>query len=148
MFNSSPFDNIAQVQIPEEAQIVFVSDMFVEDYVGGAELTSEALIQSSPFTVCKLHSKDVSLDLLARGHDKFWIFGNFAGMDYKLIPSIVANMRYAILEYDYKFCRYRSPEKHLEIEKKSCDCHEHIHGKIVSTLLERNLNQKQMKAQY
>tara|TARA_B100000131_G_C18115575_1_gene611179 strand:+ start:961 stop:2880 length:1920 start_codon:yes stop_codon:yes gene_type:complete len=153
MFNSSPFDNIAQVQIPEEAQIVFVSDMFVEDYVGGAELTSEALIQSSPFTVCKLHSKDVSLDLLARGHDKFWIFGNFAGMDYKLIPSIVANMNYAILEYDYKFCRYRSPEKHLEIEKKSCDCHEHIHGKIVSTLFEGAksiwwMSEKQMEIQH
>ena len=38
-------------------------------------------------------------------------------MDYKLIPTIVANMKYSILEYDYKFCRYRSPEKHLEIEK-------------------------------
>jgi len=59
MFNTSLFDTKPQIKIPAEAKVVFVSDMFVEDYVGGAELTSEALIQSSPFTVYKLHSKDV-----------------------------------------------------------------------------------------
>tara|TARA_R110002153_G_scaffold225076_1_gene377729 strand:+ start:52 stop:1740 length:1689 start_codon:yes stop_codon:yes gene_type:complete len=55
-------------------------------------------------------------------------------MDYKLIPTIVANMKYSIVEYDYKFCRYRSPEKHLEIEKTECDCQDHVHGKLVSAL--------------
>ena len=111
-FNVNPFNVSPEVNIPEEAQVVFVSDIFVEDYVGGAELTSEPLIQSSPFTVYKLHSKNVTMKTLEAGHDKFWIFGNFAGIDHKLIPTIVANMQYSIVEYDYKFCRYRSPEKH------------------------------------
>jgi glycosyltransferase involved in cell wall biosynthesis len=43
-------------------------------------------------------------------------------------------MKYAILEYDYKFCRYRSPEKHLEIENIECDCDNNVHGKLVSAL--------------
>ena len=133
-FGASMFAGNKEVSIPEECKIVFVSDNFVEDYVGGAELTSEALIQSSPFVVFKLRSKEVTIKNLEQGHDKFWVFGNFSQMDYKLIPAIVANMKYAILEYDYKFCRYRSPEKHLEIEKTECDCQDHMHGKLVSAL--------------
>ena len=60
MFNSSLFDQKLQIKIPPEAKVVFVSDMFVEDYVGGAELTSEALIQSSPFPVYKLRPRIVT----------------------------------------------------------------------------------------
>lgn len=120
------------IGIPDSAKIVFVADMFVEDYVGGAELTSEALITSSPFEVYKLHSKDVTLDLLKQGAGKFWIFGNFTGLDSSLIPSIVGNIKYSILEYDYKFCRYRSIEKHAQATGKPCDCAEQTSGKFVS----------------
>jgi len=131
-FGANIFGGTKQITIPSECKVVFVSDNFVEDYVGGAELTSEALIQSSPFLVFKLRSKEVTVKNLEQGHDKFWVFGNFSQMDYKLIPTIVANMKYSVVEYDYKFCRYRSPEKHLEIEKTECDCQDHVHGKLVS----------------
>ena len=43
-------------------KILFVSDLFVEDYIGGAELTTEALIESSneaDITVRKIRCKDV-----------------------------------------------------------------------------------------
>ncbi len=106
--------------------------MFVEDYVGGAELTTEALISSSPVEVYKLHSKDVTMDLLRDGVDKFWVFGNFAALNASLIPSIVANLRYSVVEYDYKFCRARSPEKHLAETGKPCDCQDGVSGKMVS----------------
>lgn len=132
----SPFGFKTPISIPDDAEVIFVADMFVEDYpYGGAELTTEALIGSSPFKVFKLHSKDVTLQLLEEGHKKFWIFGNFAGMDFNLIPSIVANLRYAVLEYDYKFCRYRSPEKHEVVERQPCNCHNEQYGKIVSAFL-------------
>jgi hypothetical protein len=112
-----------QVRIPDKAQVIFVADMFASDYVGGAELTTEALIKSSPFEVFRLHSKHVTMELLEQGHHKFWIFGNWAGLDPNLIPTIAANMKYAVVEYDYKYCRYRSPEKHQSAEMKPCDCH-------------------------
>ena len=118
--------------IPAECDVVFVADMFVEDLIGGAELTSEALIESSTFNVHKIHAKNVTMTTLESGCQKYWIFGNFSSLDNKLIPSIVANLRYSILEYDYKFCKYRSIEKHLEIEQKECDCHEQVYGKLMS----------------
>ena len=136
MFNS-PFEKTQNnpPQIPEDAEIIFVADMFKEDYVGGAELTTEALIQSSPLKVYKLHSKDVSMALLEQGHLKHWVFGNYASMDLKLIPTIVANINYSILEYDYKYCKYRSAEKHKEIERVDCNCHDEMNGKVISAFM-------------
>ena len=129
-FQSSIFGS--QIKIPTTSQIVFVADLFVEDYVGGAELTTEALIKSSPYEVFKIKSKDVTMELLQDGVDRFWIFGNFAELNPQLLPSIVANMRYSVLEYDYKFCRSRSPEKHFQIAGTPCDCASQMNGKMVS----------------
>lgn len=128
--NTSPFGS--KVMIPPNAKVVFVADMFVEDYVGGAELTTEALIASSPLEVFKLRSKDVSIELLRQGVDRFWVFGNFANLNPQLIPSIVGNLKYSVVEYDYKFCRARSPEKHLAETGQPCDCADGVTGKMVS----------------
>ena len=131
---TSPFgsSNTGIVSIRDDAQIIFVSDMFVDQYVGGAELTTEALISKCPVPFQKILSKDLSLDLLEQGHDRYWIFGNFAAMDQRLIPSIVANMKYSVLEYDYKYCKYRSTEKHELAEQAQCQCENTQHGKMIS----------------
>lgn len=105
--------------------------MFVEDYVGGAELTSEAIIQDSLIPVIKLHSQRVTTKFMDCNKDKFWIFGNFSAMKEECIMFAVKNLDYSILEYDYKYCIYRSPEKHI-LASGSCDCHGNRHGKIVS----------------
>ena len=115
-----------------QVDIVFVSDMFVEDYVGGAELTTEALIESCPVRVLKLRSQQINLEVIQNLTNSYWIFGNFSSMSHELIPTIVANLKYSVLEYDYKYCKYRSPEKHEKSENKPCDCHNDMHGKMIS----------------
>jgi len=130
-FSQSVFS--PKVTLPPTTQLIFVSDMFIEDYVGGAELTSEALITSSPgLKVFKLHSKDVTSDLIKEGADRFWVFGNFSLLAPQLIPSIIANLRYSILEYDYKYCRARSPEKHFNETGTPCDCAGQTNGRMIS----------------
>lgn len=124
-----------EVEIPDNADIVWVADAFAEDYPGGAELTSEALIESCQLNVFKIHSKDVTLKLLQQGFQKYWIFGNFSALDKGLIPSIVANLRYSIIEFDYKYCRYRSPEKHFHAEKSECNCNNEQSGMLVSAFM-------------
>lgn len=121
-----------QLKIPEDTKVVWVSDLFVEDYIGGAELTSEAIIESSPLNVYKLHSKDVSMELLEQGQKYFWIFGNYSQLDLNIIPAIVLNMKYSVVEYDYKMCRFRSADKHLNETGTDCDCHETQHGKLIA----------------
>ena len=114
------------------SKIVFVADFFSQEYLGGAELTTEALIEACPFEYVKIKSKDVTVATLQQYKDSFWIFGNFAFLNMKLFPSIVGNIRYAVLEYDYKFCKYRSIEKHKHETGEDCDCHESELGKMVS----------------
>ncbi len=128
----SPFENAKIAKIPEDCDIVFVADLFSEDYKGGAEMTTEALIEASPLNVFKLKSKDVDMSLLSSGHSKHWVFTNFSQMDMNLIPTIAANMSYSIVEYDYKFCRYRSIEKHKLAENAECNCHNEPYGKMIS----------------
>ena len=130
---TSPFDQkINKIEIPEESDIIFVSDMFAEDITGGAELTSEALITSSPYNIFKLHSKNVTNEVIQQGVSKYWIFGNFSYVSQELYPTIISNLNYSVIEYDYKFCKYRSQEKHLMAEKSPCDCAEQMHGKMIS----------------
>lgn len=133
MFNQSVFDTSKKIEsIPQDVDVVFVSDLFSSDHIGGAELTTDALIDESHLNIFRLRSSDVNMELLSNSSSKFWIFGNFSGMASDLIPSIIANINYAIIEFDYKYCKYRSPEKHRIAEKKRCNCHNEMNGKMIS----------------
>ena len=113
-------------------KVVFVADLFADQYVGGAELTTEALIEACPFEYVKINSKDVTLETLQKYQQCFWVFGNFGQFNLRLIPTLVGNIRYAVLEYDYKFCKYRSIELHKHETDEECDCHESTQGKMIS----------------
>ena len=133
---NNPFSlNLNKKTLSEDSLVVFVSDYFVKDYVGGAELSTQALIDSCPYKYDILNSKDLTIDHLKNGQTKFWIFGNFAGIHPNLLFNIITNMNYSVIEYDYKFCKYRSPEKHKAAEGSECNCNEEEHGKIISAFL-------------
>lgn len=106
--------------------------MFAEQYAGGAELTSEALIDAAPELVKKVHARHLTVEFLQENADAFWIFGNFSSINWSLVPVIAANLRYAVLEYDYKFCLHRSIEKHSHETGQECDCHKRQLGQLVA----------------
>lgn len=118
-------------------EIIFVSDFFVEQVRGGAELTSEALIKAIPKGVHKyLGSKQTpneQIEFAKRHADKIWIFGNFSSIHPVALQELKARKtKYFILEYDYKFCQYRSPQLHKIKTGKDCDCHIQPIGKFIS----------------
>ncbi|MAH43390.1 hypothetical protein CL614_06790 [archaeon] len=120
----------------EGCDIVFVADFFAEDYPGGAELTTEVLIDScNGLKVEKLRSSEVTKETLGRALDKYWIFANFTALNGELIPAIIANIKYSIVEYDFKYCKFRSPEKHKFETGEDCDCQNQMNGKIVSAFM-------------
>ena len=131
---NSPFNSASRsVTIDDDADVIFVADMFVEDYVGGAELTTEALITSAnDIKVQKIKASDIDMNLLSSGVNKHWVFCNAASMRPGLLPSIIGNLSYSVIEYDYKFCVYRSIEKHKEETGQDCDCDNQLHGKMIS----------------
>jgi len=114
--------------------IVFVSDMFVSDYVGGAELTTEAIITSCLMPNARVHSRKLTVQFMRQHKNAFWIFGNFYDLSLPCLLYAIKNLNYSALEYDYKFCMYRSPEKHV-LAEKSCNCENTSRGKAVSLFL-------------
>lgn len=112
--------------------IVFVSDMFVEDYVGGAELTTESIISKSKIPITKIRSQEVTKKTVDDYGDRHWIFGNFSSMSKEMLLYCCKNLsNYSVIEYDYKYCTYRLPEKHIQAEG-SCNCENEIQGKLIS----------------
>lgn len=128
---SSLFTGIpVEFSVPNSTKVIFVNDFFIKDMQGGAELTSEALIKKSPHgKVFKLHSGSVTPKLINANKDKYWIFGNFAGMQPDIFPYIrFSNLKYSIIEYDFKFCIYRSINRHQQQTNGSCNCKSSGHG--------------------
>ena len=119
--------------------IIFVADMFAEQYEGGAELTTEAIITDSLFPCNKLNSQNPRknpslLQTMETYKEAFWIFGNFASVPTACLLYAAKNLNYAVLEYDYKYCNLRSPGKHIAIEGK-CKCFKADKGKLVAIFL-------------
>jgi hypothetical protein len=113
-------------------KIIFVADLFVQDYAGGAELTTEALIQrcSEKYDTEKIHCKNITEKFLLENTAAKFVICNFSSLDDRLKIIFCKNCDYQIIEYDYKFCKYRSIEKHMQVEGKGCDCVETKEGKI------------------
>lgn len=132
----SPFEKENSTQNKADfssANIIFVSDFSAEQHTGGAELTTDAIQQTCPLgEAFFLNSSALTQEHITQGSQKIWIFCNFLGMDSKLIPLIVANCNYFIIEYDYKFCRYRSIEKHKHDTGEACDCANQDYGMFIS----------------
>ena len=75
---TSPFQS--EVTVPKDCNIVWVQDLFADQYAGGAELTSQALIDacSDKSSIFQIHSDKVTLEILRSGVDKLWVFGTCA----------------------------------------------------------------------
>ena len=114
--------------------IIFVSDNFIEQYVGGAELTTDAIMKDSLLPVAKLLSRNVNTREMEKYKEHFWVFGNFALVPEECLIYAAKNLNYGALEYDYKYCIYRSPEKHIK-EHGECHCESSRGGKITSIFL-------------
>jgi len=117
---------------------IFVNDLFIDEYVGGAELTSESLIKASNHGVKKIKSAKISESLVKEYCDHVWVFGNFSQMKMNLIMQFIKQkIRYHIVEYDFKFCKLRSPEKHILLHD-DCECENENHGKLVSVFFAKS----------
>ena len=114
--------------------IILVSDAFAEHYTGGAELTTQAIIDASLFPVNKILSQQVTLQAMQQYRDSLWIFGNFTGVSSDCVLYAIKNLTYCVIEYDYKYCKYRSVKKHEKFEDK-CDCAQKSNGKLVAAFL-------------
>ena len=115
----------------DNSKIIFVSDFFSNELVGGAELTTDALLSFYKHPVIKLKSANITSESINLYKDYYWVFGNFSQLNFNLISLIIKKLKYSIIEYDYKHCKYRSFEKHC-LEEGRCNCNELEYGKLIN----------------
>jgi hypothetical protein len=128
LFNNMPIE----YSIPKGFKYVFVSDFFSSEVLGGAELTSETLIKALRVPVFKIHASSLTKYIIEKNTDKIWIFGNYTQVSDGILDLFSDNqIEYYVIEFDFKFCKYRSMKAHLMATGNSCDCINKEHGKEI-----------------
>jgi hypothetical protein len=139
IIDTAAFNAIAAKKptVQKDTDVIFVCDFFADDLIGGAELSTEALLQSTNLNVVKVRSAQVSIALLEEYQSKYWIFTNISRLNQDVILTIANNIKYSCVIYDYSFCKYRSLEKHKYAEQVECNCSNEFIGKLMSTFMFR-----------
>ena len=95
--------------IPASTEVIFVQDFFAKELIGGAELTSDAIIKACPKKLFELHAHSITESLIKKHKDKIWVFGNQTMTPTYLLQKFIdLNIRYYFFEYDFKPCVMRS----------------------------------------
>tara|TARA_R100001594_G_scaffold148710_2_gene204542 strand:+ start:294 stop:1910 length:1617 start_codon:yes stop_codon:yes gene_type:complete len=120
--------------------IIVVSDAFGDQFTGGAELTTDALLDAGFNNYKKLNSQILNIETIKKYKDEKWIFFNFHHVSDKNLLSVVKNIKdYQVVEYDYKYCKFRLKSKHEYLEGW-CECYEEKRGKLVAIFLAKSKN--------
>lgn len=127
--------------VPPNTKVVFVADFFARELRGGAELTMEALLESSPVKVFRVNSCNLTRDLILQNKDVHWVLGNTSQVQANALGTLTnEGFTYSCLEFDYKFCRFRSETLHQAETKAPCDCPATIHGRNAFAVLSKAKN--------
>jgi len=125
MFTNLP----REFYIPDSTEIIFVQDFFATDLVGGAELTSDAIIRGCTKKLFQVHGHSLTEGLIRKHQNKIWVFGNQTMVPQHLLQLVLdLGIRYYFFEYDFKPCVMRCTRKH-EIQAGICSCHTAHHGR-------------------
>lgn len=94
-------------------RIVFVADYFVEHHLGGSEKSLEAILQAAPpgYKIERVLT-DNFFPGDFRPKKDFIVLGNFIRLTKETIEEITERFSYAVIESDFKYCKYRLPEMH------------------------------------
>ena len=133
IFNRNVFTNVPiEYSIPKRMNVVVVSDYFANDISGGAELTLDAILRESPTPIFKLHSMSLTKEMAEQNSGKHWIFGNYTMVTPDVLDFFASNnLKYSIIEFDFKYCRFRAPNCHFLNTGKVCDCASTEYGKLI-----------------
>tara|TARA_R100001509_G_scaffold162968_1_gene136039 strand:- start:1044 stop:1883 length:840 start_codon:yes stop_codon:yes gene_type:complete len=91
------------------SDIVFVSDFFVEQVLGGGELNDyecHSLLSERGFTTHRVNSHLLSVDDL--DHNHVYIISNFINLS-EQVKDKMSDYKYIIYEHDHKYIKNRNP---------------------------------------
>jgi GT2 family glycosyltransferase len=97
--------------------IVFISDFFLDEAMGGAEKCNEAFINkiSGTYNVTKKKSTLVTVDFIKNHREDFFIIANFFGLSQK-VKIALGDCDYIIYEHDHKYVSNNNPSTYKNFE--------------------------------
>lgn len=93
-------------------KIIYISDFFLEDISGGAELNDDELLSLLSENECCIHkirSHKVTEEFLRQEKNSFFIISNFVNLTFNCKKYARNNLRYVIYEHDHKYLEKRNP---------------------------------------
>jgi hypothetical protein len=114
--------------------IIYVADMMLDECGGGAELTSDAILQSSPYEIITYKSRQLNVDIVQKHLEKYWIIGNYFEISDRIKIILIKNVNYSVIEYDYKYCKHRN-EDFCILLKGACNCIQNQESNINGLIL-------------
>jgi len=93
-------------------KIIFVSDFFKEDIVGGAEINDDTVatfFKNNELLHSKLHSHKLTPAFILENLDKHYFISNFVNLSTTSKALLFNKCSYVLYEHDYKFAKCRNP---------------------------------------
>lgn len=99
-------------------KIIFVSDFFLKDVVGGGEICDDCIIEylKKNNQIEKIESSSLTLNKITSLKNYIFIISNFALIQPEVLFYITNNINYIIYEHDYKFLSSRNPAKFINFK--------------------------------
>ena len=128
-------------------KIVFISDFFLNDVVGGGELNDHELTQliAERNTIVKMQSHLVTVDFLKQHKECFFIISNFVNLNY-VCRKYLFDLEYIIYEHDHKYLKDRNPAKYRNFKADTSDIvNYHFYKNAKKVICQSNFHKDIMK---
>tara|TARA_R110001599_G_scaffold62402_1_gene173751 strand:+ start:137 stop:1666 length:1530 start_codon:yes stop_codon:yes gene_type:complete len=94
-------------------RIIFISDFYYPEFVGGAELNDYSLIKrledSGQTQIIKMRSHQITPEYLISNKNASFIVSNFSNLDKDSMDTLQEECDYVIYEHDHKYLKRRNP---------------------------------------
>jgi len=91
-------------------KVYYLSDLLLEDLVGGGELNDYELckmISNKGIKLTRMRTNEINKENLNK--DSLYIISNFIGLKQEFKSFLIENCKYIIYEHDHKYLRSRNP---------------------------------------
>ena len=97
-------------------ELIFVSDFFINEVKGGAEIVDDHLINflsKKQINVTKIKSQNLTESLVKENSHKTFFVSNFTGINQRTL-SVLSACKYFIFEHDHKYTIDRDVSKYKD----------------------------------
>ena len=106
------------------SKVVYISDFFASQVLGGGELNDEELLyllESAGHNIYKYNSSSITEKILEKHKSDFFIVSNFVQLSWEYREWLTYNAAYVVYEHDHKYLVTRNPSVYQDFKAPARD---------------------------